>query len=143
MSNTYSAIGQAGPDGSFKQKANSTPKMANTASAVSFDNTGTGMDATNVQDAVEELNQKIKLYTFTTGTLAYNATESFDLPADLDVDKIIMQGLYVISSENQWYRLSFASDYCNLDIRNDTRKLQVTNLENGNRIYKVNIIQVN
>jgi hypothetical protein len=49
-------------DGYSSASAPSTTAVPTTANVVSFDNTGTNYDATNVQDALEELDMAINLY---------------------------------------------------------------------------------
>lgn len=75
MPNTKNAIGYPNVDGSFGEIANNNPKYDGiNAADVSFDNTGTGMSATNVQGAIGEVNSNLSAYVVDSGTITNYAT---------------------------------------------------------------------
>lgn len=98
MPNTKNAIGYPNADGSFGEIANNNPKYDGiNAADVSFDNTGTGMSATNVQGAIGEVNSKTE----------HNADTSsyITIPTDGTEYTVQQPGIFeltVYTSTEQW-----------------------------------------
>lgn len=93
------------------------------AEDISYDNTSSGMTATDVQDAVDELNASLvnyKDYTVTTtsnsGVTPFSAYGEYVLPNSVDIIKVVSATIY--SS------ISYSNPAC-VAINNNTRELRV------------------